>query len=58
MAIVAFSPISVKQTTMSDHDQPMAVNLLNQAFVAEAPNLRHSRSLLAFHRRLGGQCGE
>ncbi len=27
-------------TTMSDHDQPVAANLLNRQFVAEAPNQR------------------
>ncbi|MFM7259818.1 MAG: IS3 family transposase [bacterium] len=29
-----------KSTTMSDHDQPVAVNLLNREFVADAPNQR------------------
>ena len=27
-------------TTMSDHDQPVAANVLNQEFTAEAPNPR------------------
>ena len=30
----------VKRTTMSDHDQPVAANLLAQKFVADAPNER------------------
>lgn len=29
-----------KSTTMSDHDQPVAANLLNREFTAEAPNAR------------------
>ena len=29
-----------KRTTMSDHDQPIAANVLGQAFVADAPNQR------------------
>ena len=29
-----------KQTTMSEHDQPVAANVLAQAFVADAPNRR------------------
>ena len=29
-----------KQTTMSEHDQPVAANVLAQAFVADAPNQR------------------
>ena len=29
-----------KRTTMSDHDQPVAANVLGQHFVAEAPNQR------------------
>ena len=29
-----------KHTTMSDHDQPVAANLLDRQFVAEAPNQR------------------
>ena len=29
-----------KRTTMSDHDQPIAANLLAQEFVAAAPNQR------------------
>lgn len=29
-----------KSTTMSDHDQPVAANVLNQDFTAEAPNQR------------------
>ena len=29
-----------KQTTMSDHDQPVAANVLAQDFVADAPNQR------------------
>ena len=29
-----------KSTTMSDHDQPVAANVLNQEFTAEAPNQR------------------
>ncbi len=29
-----------KRTTMSDHDQPVAANVLGQDFVAEAPNRR------------------
>jgi putative transposase len=29
-----------KNTTMSDHDQPVAANLLNQEFTADAPNER------------------
>jgi transposase InsO family protein len=29
-----------KHTTMSDHDQPVAANLLNREFVAPAPNQR------------------
>ena len=29
-----------KQTTMSEHDQPVAANVLPQAFVADAPNQR------------------
>src|SRR5881394_2762056 len=29
-----------KSTTMSDHDQPVAANLLNQEFTAAAPNQR------------------
>ena len=29
-----------KSTTMSDHDQPVAANLLNRDFTAEAPNQR------------------
>ena len=29
-----------KQTTMSEHDQPVAANILAQAFVADAPNQR------------------
>jgi transposase InsO family protein len=29
-----------KSTTMSDHDQPVAANLLNREFTAEAPNQR------------------
>ena len=29
-----------KNTTMSDHDQPVAANLLNRDFTAEAPNQR------------------
>ena len=29
-----------KSTTMSDHDQPVAANLLNREFTAAAPNQR------------------
>ena len=29
-----------KRTTMSDHDQPVAANLLNRQFTAERPNQR------------------
>ena len=29
-----------KRTTLSDHDQPVAANVLDQAFVADAPNQR------------------
>ena len=29
-----------KSTTMSDHDQPVAANLLNREFTAPAPNQR------------------
>ena len=29
-----------KRTTMSDHDQPVAANVLNQEFTADAPNQR------------------
>ena len=29
-----------KRTTMSDHDQPVAANVLAQDFVADAPNQR------------------
>ncbi len=29
-----------KSTTMSDHDQPVAANVLNREFTAEAPNQR------------------
>jgi len=29
-----------KNTTMSDHDQPVAANLLNRDFTADAPNQR------------------
>jgi transposase InsO family protein len=29
-----------KCTTMSDHDQPVAANVLNQEFTADAPNQR------------------
>ena len=67
-----------KGTTMSDHDQPVAANLLDRQFAAAAPNQRWvgdttefvigeqrqalSRrgpgSVLAVHRRLGGQRGQ
>ena len=61
-----------KRTTLSDHDQPVAANVLGQDFVAEAPNQRwvgdttefvigssdklYLAALLAFGGRLGRQC--
>jgi putative transposase len=56
-----------KGTTMSDHDQPVAANLLDRQFTADAPNQRwvgdqrqavsggDPRPVLAVRRRLGGQ---
>ena len=38
--LVARARRRFKTTTMSDHDQPVAANLLNRRFTAEAPNQR------------------
>jgi len=40
-----------KCTTMSDHDQPVAPNLLDRRFEAEAPNQRWVRHHRTAHRR-------
>jgi putative transposase len=38
--LVARAPRQYRSTTMSDHDQPIAANVLNRDFVATAPNQR------------------
>jgi transposase InsO family protein len=44
-----------KQTTMSDHDQPVAANLLDRRFEAEAPNQRWVGDTTEF---VIGPCGK
>jgi putative transposase len=40
-----------KRTTMSDHDQPVAANLLDRQFAADAPNQRWVGATTEFVKR-------
>jgi transposase InsO family protein len=45
-----------KCTTMSDHDQPVAANLLDRDFTAEAPNRRWVGDTTEFVIATAGSC--
>ena len=49
--MLAFTAVIVVDHTMSDHDQPVAANLLDRQFEAAAPNRAGYRALVRWMRR-------